>query len=381
MDNDLTLSQMIINFLDNSEKGYSDQLAKIAGYSNGTNFRKVLRKEEKEIEKLDGFIEVVKIIFPDCYPDLLSDFAKTLNPNRITARLLLEYTTVYHMYDLQNEVLELLKKSTRKDVIEWVHVYEIDKFIFEKKIGYLEGINLLSSKKYSKPETKAYSKLAQIYAYYDIRHISMLAILINEIESDIADINNEFLKKSYMGRLIRAKVDVYFHNNKISELLETGLNIEEFLPPTKSATYLTIGNSFIFKSYNKAMHYYDEALKYATGKIENEILKSINFVSILWGKYETCVGTQTESNELFYYAKKNNIAAKKLLEKMDISNYTDFQKGFNYFYQGLIFKEDQYYYMSIEHFNKCGEKFYKQLPLIELKKTGVNEMALRALAS
>lgn len=375
-----TLKNMILNELELQQRGYAEELAKIAGYSNGANFKRTLKDHDKDIEKLDGFVRVVKMLFPENYRQLIFNFATSLNPDRITARLFLEYSFLYHLDDLKTAMIELLKKSSKSDTKEWVYAYEIDQKISVKEIGIMEGINLLSSKKYSKPEAKVYSKIAQIYAYYDMGNVYMLDFLLDEIDKDIKLIKNGFLKKSFEGRVFRLRVDINLHTDKLGELLQSGFNLEEALEPTKAATYLQIGNSFMFKSYDKAMDYYSKALEFATEKLYRETVKSINFVSLLWDKPQDYIGDQ--SNELFYYIKMGNKSeAKRTLEKMDLDNMTDYAKGFNFYYQGLLFNDKMMFYKSIESFNKVGEKFYKQLPLMELKKLGENPMVLMALSA
>jgi hypothetical protein len=48
---------------------------------------------------------------------------------------------------------------------------------------------------------------------------------------------------------------------------------------------------------------------------------------------------------------------------------------------GLLLNDKSMFYKSVEHFNKCGEKFYKTLPILELKKAGESSYILDAISA
>src|SRR4051812_15136354 len=99
------LKQMILEDCENN-RGLSQILAPIAGYSSGSGLMKMLRKDENgDCEKVDGLLKIAKHRYPEKYDDLVLRFAKTLNPNRITARLLLEYAALDRNYDVKNYLL------------------------------------------------------------------------------------------------------------------------------------------------------------------------------------------------------------------------------------------------------------------------------------
>jgi hypothetical protein len=373
--------QKVLNQFEKNPRGFQEDLGKLAGYASGSNFKKALT-EGRDIEKLDGFIKVIEKLFPENSYDLLVEYAKELDAKKMTIRLLLEYVTLYHMEDMKLLILNKLKDDTKSESKEWVHVYETDHLIEKGEISPFDGINLLNSKKYSKIETGVYSKIAQIYCYYDMKNIYMLNLFLEQLENEVSQIKNSFLRNAYEGRIFRIKVDINLHTDKIGSLLESSFNLENAIDATKTMVYLQLGNSYMMKSYDKSMKYLNKALECKNSRSESEIKQSINFVNLLWDKPENFICDGTTSNELFYYIKCGNKSeALRLLEKINFEELNNHQKAFNMFYQGLLHGDKSCFYKSIEYFNTVGEKYYKQLPILELRKKGENEMILSALSA
>jgi tetratricopeptide (TPR) repeat protein len=178
------------------------------------------------------------------------------------------------------------------------------------------------------------------------------------------------------------KVDVNLHTDEIGKLIESLFQIENAPDPTKTMVYLQVGNSYMTKNYDKAMFYFNKALECKTIKSEYEIKQSINFTSLLWDRLENFNSDGTASNELFYYIKSGNKGmAEKTLNKINFDELSVHGKAFNMFYRGLLFQEKSYFYKSVEYFIKAGEKFYKLLPIMELKKMGENDYIINVLCA
>lgn len=267
------LKQMLLKECEN-QRGLATKLAKIAGYQNAGGFKRMLEKpDDKDIEKLDGLLKAAKTIYEDNFESLLIDFAKTLNPNTLTSRLLLEYATVYRIHPLKSMLIESLKSADNKESNEWAFVYEIDHKIETGEIGLLEGVQLLNSKSYISYAMKVYSQIAQFYCYYDMRNVPMLNVISKELEHMLGKIANPFLKSSYFARYYLIKIDINLHNNRIGNLLEDLFLIEDSLDPIKTYVYLQAGNATMMKSYDKSKMYFEKALECKTGNSEKEIKK------------------------------------------------------------------------------------------------------------
>jgi hypothetical protein len=295
---------------------------------------------------------------------------------------MLEYATVYNLTDLKSYLIEQLKASTNKESNDWAFVYGIDGMLSKNEIGSFEAINQLAQHKYSSIEMKVFSKIVQFYSFYDMRNIHMMQSLYNDIKVDIENIKKKFAKDSFYARLFLIECSVNLHNMNIGTLREKLFLMEGALDPIKSLAYLQVGNSYLLTSHEKADKLFRKGLEISSDKYKLEFMKSINFNNILWDKFEGYLPDQDKSNELFYYAKKGQKQnGMKVLQEINFDSLSDFAKGFNCYYQGLLFNDKVMFYKSVEYFNKCGEKFYKKLPILELQKAGESEYVLNALSA
>lgn len=363
------------------DHGLQSKMGKLAGYSNGGNFGKAL-DEGRSIEKLDGLVKVIRELFPEEADQLLIQYAKELDTKKMTIKLLLEYSALYHLEELKLTIINKLKECSKSDSKEWATVYEIDHKVEKGILTPYQGITELNEHKFSKDETKIYSKMAKMYCLYDMKDIKVVQFLLEDIENEIGKIKNNFLKNAYAGRIYRVKVGMHLHMDKLGNLLESSFNIEDALEPTKTKIYLQIGNSYMLKNYDKAMNYFNKAMEYKDAHSEQQILRSMNFTNLLWDKLQNFIPDGTKSNELFYYIKAGNKSeAKRLLETIDFDSYNNSEKAFHYFYLGLLHDNVDYFYKSIDQFNNYGEKFFKQIPIMELKKRGEREDVLKLLSA
>lgn len=378
----MNVKQMILSDCEKTH-GLLEKLAKLGGYNDGGALGKVLRKDmDKDIEKIDGFIKIIEFMYPEQAAGLIMDLARASHPNKITCRLLLEYATLYHIYPLKELLIDKISASKRAEANEWAYVYSIDHQIATKEIDYLEGIKQLNKRSYISLEMQVYSQIAQMYCYYDMRNIIMLNLMLEDLEKKVEGISNTFIRNSFLGRVFRIKVDISLHNGKIGDLLESLFIIEKAPSPTKSMVHLQVGNSYMMKSYDKAMEHFNIAWEHRNRRTEYEIRQSINFTNLLWGHHRKFVTDGTMSNDLFYYIQAGNYKqAYLVVDKIDFEGLTSHQKGFHCYYRGILTKDETWFYKSIKYFTEAGEKFYKQIPIMELRKIGVRESVLEALAA
>lgn len=375
----LNIRQILINEM---EDGRSSELVELSGYTDASALKKALKKEDGDIEKFDGFVRMVHSTVPDTKFEKMSEFAKTLNPQKSTARFMLEYATLYNLTELKLYLIDQLKNCSNKESNDWAFVYEIDDMVSKNEIGSYEAINQLSSHKYTNIEMKVFSKITQFYVFYDMRNIYMMEALYNDVKNEIESIKKKFVKESFYARLFIIECSVNLHNMNIGSLREKLFLMESALDPIKSLALLQIGNSYLFTSHEKANKLFKQGLELSSEKYQDQFKRSINFNNILWDKVDTYLEDGDISNKLFYYAKtgqKEN--ALNVLKSIDVESLSDFSKGFNYYYQGLLFNDLELFYKSAQSFLKCGEKFYKKLPILELQKAGERDYIINALSA
>lgn len=373
-----SLKQLLINVCD-SQRGKAKELSTIAGLSSGSALKKLLIKEQGEIENVGGLVKITQHEFKEDWKDLLHNFALEQNPEKITCKLMLEYASLYHCSELREKLTERMMDTDRNS--EWAYVYDIDHKIAKREIGFVEGISLLNRRSYVTPEARVYAKFAQMYCYYDMRNIAMLQNLTDGLEEEIEEIKNGFLRESFYGRLYRISLDVALHQDKAAPLLESLFKIDNCLSPTKSIVYLQAGNFYMMKNYYKALSYYKQALDCKTEITEVQINQSINFLNCLHGKTDTYVtADRSHSNYLFYLIKSGKTKeALSVSKNMLTEKYTTHQMALHNYYLGLLHNDKTYFYKSVQLFNECGEKFYKKLAIDELKSIGEPDCVLECL--
>jgi tetratricopeptide (TPR) repeat protein len=205
--------------------------------------------------------------------------------------------------------------------------------------------------------------------------------ICEDINGEINGICNEFTKSSFFARYYLINKTVNLHNNNLSKVKEDIFMIEHALEPMKASAYLTIGNSFMFKDYQKSISYLTKSLElYDLETQKKPVIDSINFVNILHGYTDNYIDNDSYSNFLFKLCKEGSRhEAQEIIKKIKFEELTDIQKAFNCYYRGLLYKSEEILYESLEYFYKCEEKFYKLLPILELERLGEKEYKIKAL--
>jgi hypothetical protein len=377
------------------ERGLAIKVAEKVGYKNPTPLYKFVDSPEREIKDFRVLHEIVETVFTKDHKRVMKDYIKKINANSVIARCSLEYSLMIRDYDLFDYMISKLERTDNKESQEWARIYKIDRLIKLKKIEPMDAINQLQceSDRLKSPEMKFFCKLLQFYYYYQLRMINVLSQLISMTEYMIDDVKDAYIHNSYLSRLNLIKVDVALHSGNTEEAHRYGENALVCTNQSliKCLTHLQLGNANIIRSYDESMKHYKLSLEYAK-EINltdyNSVLvhRGINFVSSYWSKPTEYLDTESsEPSDIheiaFHYIKNSQIEkGLELLDSLHYESLNSYQKGFNNFYRGLATGLSKYYYESVKHFNEVGEKYYKKLPIVELRKLGENEYILEALA-
>ena len=370
------------------------ELAKIAGYNPlGGGFSKWLNEPDRDITDFNGLIGVVKKLFPYTESELLTDYAKSLDENRKTARYMLEYASVNNLKDLASHMREKLNDSRNSISKAWAEIYTIDHKAFTNQITLHESISLAAEYiHHEHPEVRAYSRLIQIYGYHDMKINTAVDELMKLAEKDIDEIKDTFIRDSYAARLAVIAGHDYLHSGDVKNARLQGKKIllSSSCPNFKTLANLSIGNSYLFESFDNAKKYLKKALELCYMQNDTyyakQVRSSLNFLHNYWSKsvpYQMDDNSiSTSHDKAFQLIKQGNKEeALLLLNSINLDDCTECEKGFNYFYRGLISNSKDDYYTSIMYFKNISEKFYRNAALIELKKIGENEVLLRTLSA
>ncbi|MGG3920430.1 AimR family lysis-lysogeny pheromone receptor [Geobacillus thermodenitrificans] len=385
------LKQMIKNKLE-EDKTLANKLAKLAGFANATPIYKFLNEENREMNDFESLLTIVRELFHNEEYKLMDEYLRQVDPNKKTARIGLEYATINHMYDLKKYLIEAMESCNNKESKEFAYFYKMDDIASKENdkdvlLGFIDKYIEYAPKT---KEMMLFSKLCQIYVYYDLRLIDIMYQLLMTVENKIDEITDLFLKKSYKKRIALLFSGILLHKGEIEKsreyakyVIENQRENEEF-----SMIYMKLGNSYMFEDFDKAKIYLEKGLSQAKEKylVKKNIERSLNFLCNYWGyKPEYLNFNSNEVEDLheviFFFINQNEKEkAKELLSNIDLNRLTEHQKGFHYY---LIYKIDNdvnHLYESLISFKKCGEHFYKNIALIELKKLGLDDNLLKALS-
>jgi len=380
---------MIKNEID-KDTGLETRLALKMGYKNSSPLNKFWKHEEREMDNFNGLLILVRELFPDREFEIMEEYIRTINPKHYTARICLEYTQINKLNESHKYLLDSMKNCKSAKNEEWARLYQIDFDLVKGVITPLEANDKINELSLSSPELKAFANICKYYLFYDLSLIDSMERIKPVADFNISQIDDEYLKKSYTIRLECMSSEINLHKNKISKVRDTLKIVEECDEDYhKTLLYLNLGNSYIFESYENAMKYMNKSLEIAKKhNFENRIIQaqsSITFVQNYYGYIPHYLNEESDRvsdiHEIaFFYIRQNNPKGMELLNSIDVDGLTGLQKGFNFFYKGLATNNMKHFLMSVKCFSACGEKFYKNLPLIELKRLGVDEDILDAYA-
>jgi tetratricopeptide (TPR) repeat protein len=380
---------MIKNELD-KDKGLATKLAQVAGLANPSPLYKFLNEPDREMNDFKGLLEIVRYLFMDREKEIMHDYTLTLDPNGKCARISLEYSLSNRMYDITDTLIAKLSQSKNTDSREWALIYGIDRKVDKGEITLLESIDVIAEQRIKSKEMQSFGKMLQFYAYFKSRMFDMMFQISTGLEEKIKKINDNYIRFSYLCRLGLVMANVNLFSNNIDDARKYGRMVLDNTTQDslRSVTYLQLGNAHIMENYEVSKDYLTQA--YITCKnIENgklrliQVKRSLNFLNNYWGvKPEHLDFDSTEVSDVhevaFYYIRSEQYEkAKVVLDGISNINMNDYQKGFHFFYRGLMSSEMDDFRNSVYHFKKSGDKYYRNLSLIELEKLGENPMVLK----
>jgi len=209
----------------------------------------------------------------------------------------------------------------------------------------------------------------------------------------ISNLKDSYIKKSFTTRINAIKVSATLNEGNCSETEAVGLKALDTNEhtPFNILINMNIGNAFIMYDFDKAMYYFKRAISLCD-EFSDEIKRiqvqhSIDFCKAYW-KIDTkpedinVIDVSSKYNKIFaYIAIDDKGHAFELLESIDIEEITDDEKAFHFFYRGMVTREKEDFYQSIEYFRTTYDKHYRNLSIIELRKMGENEFLLKALSA
>lgn len=384
-----SLKQKILNVCED-QRGIAEELAKIAGYANGTGLLRAIR-EERNLS-FYGLLKVVRHLFPDQEKELMVDHALTVDVNKKTARYLLEYFEINKLHESKRRLINKMLNCKNLESQEFAAVYNIDDQYLTGEIDYLEAIKLYDSLKIKKSdEMKAGIVLFKNYCYMDKQMHSISYELAKNLDEVIDNFKETYIQETFYSRLMIFRVAFLVRDGKIQQSRDLCSQLINRVEDSyfKSWAFLHLGNSYIVSDYKKANFYLTTGYKLSQGEhdiAEKNIKRSLNFVNTLWGKQADHLNLKSNHPSdvhevIFYYIKKGQkTEALKKLNQMNLDEMTVSNKAFHYYFRGFVENPIENFSLSVKCFMEANDVHFRNLPIIELKKLGIHESVLNILA-
>ncbi|KON87398.1 hypothetical protein AF332_11555 [Sporosarcina globispora] len=377
MDQRLTIKQFILNEIEINPRGYAKTLSNIAGYGdNSGNFTRILKESKKEFDKFQGLLDLVSYVFKDDEIAAMIRYSKEIDPNKKTARQMLEYLAINREFEAFNELLALMENCSNKESREWAKVYKLQ---YEYQLSstpeqYNDLVKKVSETVVTVPELKVYKNLLLNYCYNQKQDYVMTFSLEKETRQMISDLEEDYIYRMYQLRLNEIMSYNYLRVMNNPELAReyamNALNEEDSSPAFKAYAYFIKGYSYMFISLEKSEKYLQLSkslyIQLNRKKDVEDIEKKIEFIKVYWGNFtgENCAHTVNEILRKI----KNGIDVSS-----DLTGVTEIDPELKLFLEGLNSNSTKKLMLSLIKYTKKNDYFLANLSKIELLKRGEDQ--------
>lgn len=382
MKEQLSLKQMILNEIENHPRGFSNELSEIAGYSNGGNLKKVLNDEKKEFDKFNGLIELLKFLWKDQYIEMMIKYSTEVDPNKKTARTMLEFLVTARKFEAFNNLLARMDECSNKESKEYAKLYRMQyKYELASTMDEFNTlIKEINQLHLNLDELNIYKNFLMSYCFGLKKDYNTVKFLLMGIEDRIDLIENEYIKEKYTIRYneIMAYNNLYIYNDPDAARKCADKILSSNVPVAfMGYSYYIKGFSYLFTSFGKTMEYLNKSLDmYKKINRFNEVedlLEKIEFTKVYWDKFteEKCSYLK---NNLFLKIKKGinvEYELKKSQEQIECELYL--------YLEGINNKDNKKLKLSLIKLIKGNEMFLANLPKIELIKNGEDEEVMEEM--
>jgi hypothetical protein len=373
---------MILNIIESNPRGYSNELAEISGYSSGSNLVKVLRDEKKEFDKFFGLIELIKYIWKNEYVEMMVKFSSEIDPNKKTARNMLEFLSTHRQFNAFNRLLNRMDQCTNKESLEWSRVYRMQyKYEMAQTVDefnqLLKEIDRIHVTFF---EMKIYRKMLMNYCFDQKQDYGMTRFLFDEITDDVEIIENEYIKEMYLIRLNEVKsytfLRVYDKPVEARKCADWIINSSARIG-FKAYAYFIKGHSYLFTSLEDTISNLKKGIalyeQMGRKRESEDLMEKIEFAQIYWDQFENdkC---KFVINDLFLKMKNGQDVCNEL-------NNVELTPEFKCFYEGYNNKDNKKLLLSLIKFIKKNNLFLANLVKIELIKNGYDEEIISEMVS
>lgn len=376
------LQERILQTLE--KRGDVDQrkLSRIAKTNESSISRYLNGYEEINFEAV---LRIVQHLFPEQEKELMAEYIMTQKSKN--ARYALEYCAMNQLFEQLDHLLKELSVSSNPIDKEWASMYELIKI---RNSGALDPLELLKQVEIFKPkqlEMEVMKVIIKGYIYGELNDFHTLSMYVPLIENELDHIKSNFIRSSYKVRLgLMMNYISLFKNDVEKARFYSNLVLDQvFFEQLKPIAYHHLGHSYLFEDYEKSMSYLDLSLKLSYNSGFNDMAESIKFtiefVKSFWGiDHEFRLELTTYKHKMnyahFLFQKGEKDKAREVLDQLDFNSLPDWEKGFYFYYKGLIENDIDLFHYSVRWFKKEGDLFHMKLPILKLKHLGEKDIIL-----
>lgn len=380
------LKERILQTLEKSRNIDQRKLAQIAHVNESSISRYLNGHDEINFE---GVLRIVKYLYLEQEREIMSEYIRTQKSKN--ARYALEYCAMNHLWDLVEYLIGFLSESTNPVDKEWAAMYQLLLSRNEKILSPREQLNKIEVFKPKELEMQVLKSIFKAYIYHDLDELNALHLHVDGTDTLVKSIKSSFIQDSFNVRLslILSQISLYSNDIELSRKYSLSIVNQRFFEDVKATAYYNLGLSYSLESYEKSVEYLNKALDFFifrnnVGRID-QTRRLDSFIKTHWGvNFEFTHNLDNHRsflNYIYYLIKKGELSlAGEHINKLDIKELTEWDKGFYYYYKGLLSNDKTSFYNSVESFINLDDYFHLQLPLIELQRLGENEVVLRLLS-
>lgn len=357
-----------------SSHGLATEMAHIAGYSTPGAFLKMLRKEDGEIRYFQGFVDVVKLYFPDEYLELMSNYTEDVNPDRRTAVQLLEFLSVNRQLKGLKILIDKMLNSKNSD---WAKAYLVQ-YEYQNSFphpDYDEFLKKIKKIRTTDEELSFFINNFKATCYVQKGNFSMTADIAEDIEYDIEIASPSYivdsLKVKYYSTMSSINLRVYNRIEKARQFADNVLEVKSDISSTYNgyANFIK-GYSYLFESHDLVVKYLKASIDCYKGMNNQAIIEDleekIELANVHWGKQSTvCKYPKNESHRQVISEDGNPITTE--------------DDSFSLFLKGKRMQDKEILFSSFVSYLSNGDTFLSTFPRKELLKLGYNKNILNSL--
>lgn len=323
--------------------------------------------------KFLNLLKVADFVYKGSYLEKFKNWCLSFNQPK-NMRYALEYLAVNRQVEeLDTLVEKIYNERNDKALLNTAKGYEI----LSMYLKGFESSDILSELRAYEPksiEMKILSVIIEVWARYRLREFKTMQSLIEGLERNIAEVKDDYIRKSFTMQLKEAKSYAVLYNSNnvvLARNIATEIINENFSATFNANASYLLGISYLFDDYDMCLGYMDRYKKLLKEIGREEMISTINrkdipFVNNCWRKKHSSLVNIDPSELAHYEAQQGN--KEVALELLEESIKNEGISGFKLYYKALATQDDSLFMQSMVYFvSKKGDKFFANLPYRFLK--------------